>query len=232
MAGRIFENCLEAHGEIQRDLWEMGVNVQSYSMQDKIVEKDESYLTKELQGYSYSILEFDDKDKLPGLNLEYCNVELMDRIEPIKIPNPGRAWKYRENIWNEFMHNGKFAYTYHERIRPQLQAIIGELINHQNTRQATINIHSNLSHDLDSLGGKSRVPCSMYYQFLFRYGKLDIYYVMRSCDFITHWPFDVWLAIGLLDYVCMVTGYDIGRFFHYIGSLHVYKRDVEGKNIF
>jgi hypothetical protein len=64
---RIFKNCLEAQKEIQRDLYEMGVEVQPYSMQDKIVEGDESYLTKELQGYSYSILHFDDMDEMEGV---------------------------------------------------------------------------------------------------------------------------------------------------------------------
>lgn len=232
MAGRIFKNCLEAHGEIQRDLTEMGVEVQPYSFQDQVVHDKEEFLTKELQGYSYSILEFDDMDKLPGLNLDYCHEEIRDRISEIYIENPGNAWQFRKDIWSEFMHGGKFAYTYHERMHPQLPTIIQELKDHPNTRQAIINIHSNLSHDLDSLGGQSRVPCSMYYQFLYRNKALDIYYVMRSCDFITHWPFDVWLAIGLLKYAANQTDMGIGRFFHYIGSLHVYKRDVEGKGIF
>jgi len=233
MAGRIFAGCLEAQKEIERDLFEMGVEVQPFSMQDKIVVDDKSYLTKELQGYSYCILDFDDRDKLPGLPLEYCKIELLDRVSNKAIENPGHSWQYRKEVWNEFVNkDGKMAYTYHERIFPQLAKIINELIKHPNTRQAIINIHSNLSHDLNSLGGQSRVPCSMYYQFLYRNGALDIYYVMRSCDFITHWPADVWLAIGLLKYVLHCTDLPVGKFFHYIGSLHVYKKDVEDKGIF
>ena len=55
---RIFSNCVEAQKEIERTLYEMGVEVQSFSMQDKVVSDNPDYLTKELQGYSYSILHF------------------------------------------------------------------------------------------------------------------------------------------------------------------------------
>lgn len=227
---RIYKNCVEAQDEILRDLVEMGINVQPHSMQDKIVKDDESYATKELQGYNYAIKNFKDISKLENLNLAWASAELMERINP-RYVNPGEAWRIRSEVWTEFMHEGKFAYTYNNRIRTQLYPIIEELKKHPYTRQAIINIHNNIM-DINNLGGVSRVPCSIIYNFIYREDKLDIHYIMRSCDFITHWANDVYLAIELLKYVAAVTGLPVGKFVHFISSLHIYKRDCEGKNIF
>ena len=120
---RIFKDCLEAQKEIQRSLYEMGTEVQSYSMQDKVVVHDEDYLTKELQGYSYSILKFDDMEEMKGLNLNWALDDFQERISSDLI-NPGTAWRYRKEVWDEFLHDNKFHYTYNERIRTQLTPII------------------------------------------------------------------------------------------------------------
>ena len=220
---RIFANCLEAQKEIERDLYEMGTEVQPYSMQDRVVLNDDSYLTKELQGYSYSILNFDDVDEMRGLNLSWCIADNIERYDSHWI-NPGTAWKIREDTWDEFLHNGRFSYTYNERIRTQLQPVIEELRQHPATRQAIIEIHNNII-DLQNMGGERRIPCSMFYQFLLRENKLDIYYVMRSCDFITHWSYDVWHAINLLKSMAKQVEVSPGKFMHYITSLHAYKKD-------
>ena len=220
---RIFKDCLEAQKEIQRDLFEMGTEVQPYSMQDKVVVHDEEFITKELQGYSYSILNFDDLDKI-GLNISWCIMDLEERIDSNYI-NPGEAWKLRGGLWKEFLHDNKFAYTYNERIRTQLQPVINELKIHPTSRQAIIEIHNNII-DLQNMGGQRRIPCSMFYQFLLREDKLDVYYVMRSCDFLTHWMYDVWHAIRLTEIVADIIEVEPGKFMHYITSLHAYKKDM------
>lgn len=227
---RIFKNCLEAQKEIERSLFEMGTEVQSYSMQDKVVVHDEDYLTKELQGYSYSILHFDDVDEMKSLNLNWCLEDFEERIAPGLI-NPGEAWRLRSEVWEQFLQDNKrFSYSYNERIRMQLELIIDELRLHPTTRQAIIEIHNNII-DIQNIGGQRRIPCSMFYQFLLRDDKLDIYYIMRSCDFITHWANDVWQAINLLIYVSRRIKVDHGKFMHYVTSLHGYKKDFE-KGIF
>ncbi len=227
---RIFKDCLEAQREIERDLFEMGTEVQSYSMQDKVVAHDDRFLTKELQGYSYSILKFGDADELIPLDeFKWCLSDFEERISSDYI-NPGEAWKKRAKVWEEFLHDGKFAYTYNERIRTQLDLVINELKIHPTSRQAIIEIHNNII-DIQNMGGNKRIPCSMFYQFLLRRDKLDVYYVMRSCDFLTHWPFDVWQAIHLLKYVAGMTKTEPGKFMHYITSLHAYKKDMP-KGIF
>jgi thymidylate synthase len=225
---RIFANCLEARKEIERSLFEMGTEIQSYSMQDKIVLHDENFLTKELQGYSYSILKFSDVNDLitDKEELLWCVNDFEERISSDYI-NPGEAWQKRGNVWMEFLHDGKFSYTYNERIRTQLDLVIDELKIHRSSRQAIIEIHNNII-DIQNMGGKKRIPCSMFYQFLFRNGQLDIYYVMRSCDFITHWRYDVWQAVHLLKYVAGHIGVEYGKFMHYITSLHSFRKDMPG----
>ena len=221
---RIFKNCLEAQKEIERTLFEMGVEVQPYSMQDKVVVHDEDYLTKELQGYSYSILKFDDMEDMKGLNLNWALTDFGERLSD-RIINPGEAWRIRKDVWAEFLNENKFSYTYNERIRTQLTPVINELKIHPTTRQAIIEIHNNIF-DLQNMGGQRRLPCSMFYQFLLRDDRLDVYYIMRSCDFLTHWVYDVWHAITLLMYVSHQVGVDHGKFMHYITSLHCYKKDM------
>jgi thymidylate synthase len=194
-----------------------------------VVAVDEDYLTKELQGYSYSILHFDDVNDLKGLNLDWCREDFQERVSPNWI-NPGFAWSHRQEVWGEFLHENQFAYTYNERIRTQLWPVIKELNKNPTSRQAIIEIHNNII-DLQNMGGVKRIPCSMFYQFLLRADKLDIYYVMRSCDFLTHWAYDVWHAIRLLKYVAKQIEVTPGKFMHYMTSLHAYRKDMP-KGIF
>jgi thymidylate synthase len=86
------------------------------------------------------------------------------------------------------------------------------------------------------MGGKARIPCSMYYQFLRRKRNgvevLDCIYTMRSCDFYTHLIYDVWLAMRLQEFIANAVGIESGNFTHFIGSLHAYRRDYEKKGVF
>ena len=39
---------------------------------------------------------------------------------------------------------------------------------------------------------------------------------------------DIYLAVKLMKYVAQRTGYESGNYTHFMGSLHIYKKDVEG----
>lgn len=226
---RIFSNCTEAISEIQRDLYEMGVEVESGSMQNKIVKGNKDYVTKELQGYSFTILDDEDMDSIAN-NLEWCKAEFKERIHlwdnlnhdwPL---NPGNAYKLREEVWNEFLVDGKFCYTYNERMRWQIRAVLDELKKNPNSRQSIIEVHDR-SIDQERMGGKSRIPCSMYYQLMIRNGKLDIIYNMRSTDFFTHFKHDIWLAITLRNWFAEQLNIETGKFIMFASSLHAYRKD-------
>lgn len=227
---RIFKDVLEMHAEVERDLFEMGIRVQPFSYQDKVVKDDPLFETIELQGYSYTVTNLENINKLPNLTLDWCQAEFQERVSPDYI-NPGQAYKLREDLWKDFLIDGKFHYTYNERIRVQLFSVIEELKKHPTTRQAVIEVHNNLI-DLQNMGGKGRIPCSLSSQLLLRKGKLDIYYMQRSCDFVTHFSNDVWQAIMLLKYIAAMIDVPPGNFFHYLVSLHAYKKDLIDKGIF
>lgn len=234
---RIYTHMYEAVKETERELIEMGIDVHPESMQDKVVKYDTDYDTKELQGYSYIItsgrsLE-EDFLKLGG-NLEYAQEDFVERITASWV-NPGEAWKKRESIWKPFIHNGRFSYTYNERMREQLEFISEELMRNPNTRQAIITIYDR-HQDMANMGGKSRIPCSMYYQFMRRVRNqkevMDIIYTMRSCDIYTHFIYDVFQAMKLQQFMAGRCGIEPGHFTHFIGSLHAYRKDYESKGVF
>jgi len=227
---RIYKNCKEAISEIERDLFEMGIEAHSKSMQNKIVEDDEGYKTKELQGYSFTILNSEDKDEMVGECLNWCNSEFKERIAGWNNPkehislNPGEAYKLRENVWNEFLVNGKFEYTYNERMYWQINVLIEELKRNPESRQTIIQFHDR-NIDQDRMGGKARVPCSMFYQLMIREGKLDIVYIMRSTDFYTHFKNDIWHAITFRDWISKQINVPVGKYIMFASSLHAYKKD-------
>jgi hypothetical protein len=248
---RIYQDAFEMVREVERDLWEMGINVPVQSMQDKKVDGDpELGMTKELRAYGFSVTNplarLDDMVEYifpKSTVLEYCKVELEDRTGGLPL-NPGNSWKVRGQVWGEFIHNGTMAYTYSCRMCQQLPVIIKELREKPGTRQAIINIHSNfyesfdpsnpdLPHqDLHRIGGVARIPCSMYYQMLRREGKLDLVYTMRSCDLLTHAPVDWWLAVKLQEHIAKALEIPVGSFHYFTGSLHAYAREMKARGIF
>jgi len=232
---RIYKNCQEAISEITRDLAEMGTEVKIKTMQDKIVEENDDFVTKEIQAYSFCILDTSDKDNICH-NLEWCQEEFNERISKDRI-NPGLAWKLREEVWKPFLHfsmnpftkvfEERFAYTYSERLNNQIAEVIKILQNDHGSRQAVIPIYSK---DIDNRerGGKARIPCSMFYQLQIRDGKVDIIYTMRSCDLFTHARNDIWMACELRDFIAKALKLPSGKMFMFISSLHGYKKDMRG----
>lgn len=222
---RIFSNFKEAINEIQRDLSEMGTEIQPQTMQDKYVGDNPLFLTKELQNYCYTVTS--PSTSLGGLQptQPWADAEFIERICGLPL-NPGDAYVLRPDVWNEYLHEGKFAYTYPERMAGKLDKVISELRKNPESRQLYVNIWE--GNDLSNLGGISRVPCSLGYLFQKRDGRLNVTYLMRSCDFITHFQNDIYLAVRLMDFIAKQTNLEPGMFTHFIGSLHVYSKDVKG----
>jgi thymidylate synthase len=226
---------MEMVREVERDLFEMGIRVQPATMQDKDVTGNSDYETLEVQAYGYMVTTVNDPVPLFSMidymrgNLEWAQNELRDR-ESSEYINPGFTHRLMP-VWEEFIRDGQFAYTYNERFREQLPLIIRELNLRPNTRQAVMTMYDR-HQDMGNWGGKDRVPCSLSYQFYIRDGRLNMIYTMRSCDFLTHFSHDVFLAIGILKYVAMHTNTPAGMFTHFIGSLHAYRKDLVGREIF
>ena len=235
---RIYTRLKEAVKETERELVEMGIHLHPETMQDKQVKDNKAFETVELQGYGYLITNqayLDEDFKALGGSLEYVLAELSDRIQPMRL-NPGKAYLHRVDVWEAFLEsNGKFSYTYNERFREQIDQLVDELTKHPNTRQAVLTIYDR-HQDMANMGGVRRIPCSMYYQMLrrIRDGKerLDLIYTMRSCDFYTHYIYDVYLAMKFQEYLANRLGIEPGHFTHFMGSLHAYYRDYSTKGVF
>lgn len=223
---RIFRDFPEAQNEIARDLAELGVKVYTETMQDKDIQGDEEFATMELSNYVYTVIK-PEYAEVEGIHVDWVKQEWEDRL--IGDLNPGRAWKKRPEVWTQFLesdprHDGNFSYTYSQRMGGKhIDKVIHELEAHPHSRQLWLPVWNNND---ENRRGERRVPCSLGYWFVNRDDKLHITYVMRSCDFHTHYPNDVALATILLHHVARQTGLEVGTFTHMVGSLHVYKRDV------
>jgi len=246
---RIYANSYELMSEMGRNLYEMGATVKPKHYQNKNIEGKEDFVTKELICEQYCLLELPDPENLfifmEEEAREWAEAEFQERISGECI-NPGEAWKLRKNIWEEFLVDGKFDYTYPERINQlvmydylpttKLKAVIKLLKEDPDTRKAILNIYGSFydyhSHveDYDRLDGHARIPCSMYYDFLIRENQkgekiLNITYHQRSSDFITFFGTDVYFAWKLMEYVADKVGVKPGYLYHTIDSIHAYKKD-------
>ena len=232
---RIYTDAVEMIKEVERDLFEMGIRYQSTTVQDRIVGNDPEFQTIELTAYQYSL-------KNPGLKalggiLDYMGIgrawpyaELLERLKG--AVNPGVAWEADPIRWERFLRDGKFSYFYPERLYHQIQAVIQELTEVPETRQAVMTMYD-VHQDLMNWRGRDRVPCSMSYHFLLRGKELTCIYEQRSCDFIQFFAADVFVTCGmLLNVAGQVPGVESTRFVHSIHSLHAFQKDLDGRNIF
>lgn len=224
---RMFANFAEAQNELRRDLNEMGLTVHPETMQDKYVADNPDFETKELNNYMYQVLRPNWRE-VEGIHEEWVMQEWADRLEGNL--NPGKAYKKRLDVWDQFTEKTeaqkvpRFAYTYSQRIGGKyIRAVIDELKIHPTSRQLWIDMWR--PEDVERRGQR-RVPCTLGYWVVNRKGALHMTYMMRSCDLVTHYPNDVCLATMLQEYIAEETDLKIGTFTHFVGSLHVYAKDV------
>lgn len=231
---RIFADLKEAQNEIKRDLAELGVEVHTETMQDKWIADKPEFATMELQNYVYQVLKPIPKD-LDGVHWEYVDQEFEDRL--VGDRNPGKSWRKRPEVWEEFLEvdlgegggrgPSRFSYTYSQRMGGRhLQKLIDQMTARPNSRQMWLPVWWPID---EERRGERRVPCSLGYWLVRRAGLLHMTYVMRSCDFATHWPIDVSLAVMIQRYIAQeVPNTKPGTFTQFIGSFHIYKKDVAG----
>jgi len=199
-------------------------------MQNKDIEGDEAFSTVELVNYGYVIQQIYEEafEEVFNGQERYCISEWYDRLSGIRgrPSNPGSSHRSRPEVWQQFLNEeGKFDYTYSERLK-LFSHLIATLSHDKGTRRAWYPIF--WDYDIRKAREKVRVPCSLGYNFQIRNDKLHITYIMRSCDFYTHWAIDVYLAWRLQKYVANELKTEVGTFTHFIMSLHVYQKDVVG----
>lgn len=223
---RYFENIQMAHSEITRDLAEMGIRYVSATVQDKVSGED----TVELMNYGFTITKPDlaqaqDYAFAQGVRRSWLLQEIQDRL--FTNDNPGIAWTENQEFWAPFLRDGRFSYTYGERMSSQIDHVVHELQTRPNTRQAIITVYDQ-HQDLYNWGGRDRIPCSMHYQFMNRRGSLHLLYVMRSCDLVKFFLADHVMAVALLKHIAEQVELEIGSITQVFGSLHAFRSDLGG----
>lgn len=231
---RIYSSSYELMSEMGRELNSYGQTVKPKTYQNKNIEGNEDFVTKEIICQQYCLTSLQDPTWLffYSRSREWADAEFQERVDTSDIINPGKAWELRKDLWEQFLVNGKFDYTYNERIVHVIKPLIRLLKNDNDTRKAVLPIFNG---DIDGLDtdwydGSRRIPCSMYYDFLIRQnGKgekvLHICYHQRSSDFVQHFGNDVYLAWRLMEYVAKEVGVKPGYLYHTIDSLHAYQKD-------
>ena len=231
---RFYQNLEEARSEITRDLKEMGIPVRTTSYQNRPV-KDEGLATIEIQDYAYKIQDADSIMHKPD-DREWAIHEWLERLDKRAV-NPGGAWKLRREYWEQFLNeDDRFDYTYGERIGYQMNYVIELLAKDPLSRRAIVQIWHPMKDVCENL--RVRVPCSMYYHFMFRSGVLNVTYHQRSCDFLEHWQNDLYFARNMANYIGLgliqkkasreiFKAHEV-TVTHFVGSLHAYNKDLEG----
>lgn len=155
---------------------------------------------------------------------------------------------YPERFWPRFANapvmgsrqskkrpNGREVAVPHNGIRYEygdLGDVVKLLCDNAYTRQAVLPVF--FPEDTGNVSGV-RIPCSLYYHFMYRDDALHCHYTMRSCDFVRHFKDDVYMAARLLQWVADQTDLGVGTLKVSISSLHAmegdrYKMTEEKKN--
>lgn len=222
---RYYRNFSEALNELKRELKEMGIRVHSKSVQNLDISDDSKYDSLEIQNYQYTVTE-PDYSSIPLTNPRWCEEEFHERTGGRPL-NPGNAWRLREQYWEQFRKwDGRFDYAYPERMSNILPKVINALAKDPSTRRAFLPIFDRDEDVQDDF--KVRIPCSLGYWFYYRQDRLHVTYLQRSADFSEHFNNDVYLADRLKCYIANKLEMKPGTFSHWLGSLHVFMKDVEG----
>ena len=228
---RIYGDPYELMSEVLRDLDEMAIIVKPKSMQNKKIEGNPDFYTKEIQNYVYSLVDMGYPDPLFVFedSKEWAEAEFRERFSAV-YRNPGEAWKIRPDMWEQFLVDGKFDYAYNARINHQynFDLIKNELKANPDSRQCWMPIF--FPEDVQFLGGKRRIPCSLGYYFMVRENKVNMTYVQRSADAVAHFGNDVWLAWQAMDFMARGLELETGILTHHIFSLHSYRKDWDALN--
>jgi thymidylate synthase len=107
--------------------------------------------------------------------------------------------------------------------KSQIDWVIELLRKKSTTRRAVIPIYRPIDCDINH----REVPCTCTLQFLLRGNRLELLVQMRSNDAFVGLPGDVFAFTMIQEIVARALGAEIGRYKHFVGSLHLYDKDHE-----
>jgi thymidylate synthase len=187
-------------------------------------------------------------------NAKWADEQFDERVSGIPLnPMPSYVrwpfWRPNQSNFSIEINGEKFSHTYAERFWPKhteantfrngirfpygdLNDVINLLTKDPYTRQAFLPIWH--PEDTGDAHGK-RVPCTLGYHFMMRDDKLNIFYIIRSCDAVRYLRDDIYMACRLdqwmLDKLRSIDGFwdkiSIGNFTFHCFSLHIFKGDIQ-----
>lgn len=104
----------------------------------------------------------------------------------------------------------------------QLLHVIEKLTKKPNTRKAIIQIFD----PADSLQDHKDIPCTCSLQFFIRGKSLHLITHMRSNDAYMGLPHDIFCFTMIQEIVANALGKKLGKYHHFVGSLHLYEEHV------
>ncbi len=110
----------------------------------------------------------------------------------------------------------------------QVSQTINLLRNRPSSRKAVIQLFE--ADDL--IEDHNDVPCTCTLQFMIRNEKLHMITSMRSNDIILGLPHDVFSFTMLQEIIARSLSIEIGSYKHFVGSMHIYNKDVEKAQAF
>ena len=185
--------------------------------------------------------------------LEICNVNIcLSDPRNRATNNPARNWNhplaigefawhisgsndldfitYYAKQWQEFSTDGKLIHEscYGHKIFSDLEEkesqwnrLVKLLRQDSFSRRAVLNLYDS-SNGLNYFS--KDIACACTIQFLVRNNKLDAIMNMRSNDLIWGLPYDVFLFTMLQEMLALELGCELGKYYHNVGSLHIYER--------
>lgn len=121
----------------------------------------------------------------------------------------------RESCYGNQIFSGQFS---------MWDRLLNEFDDDIHTRRAVLSLFDSNN----SLGlNKKDVACTSTIQFLVRNDKLDCIVNMRSNDVIWGLPNDIFFVTMLQEWLSIVLNVSVGKYYHFIGSLHIYERHFD-----
>lgn len=133
------------------------------------------------------------------------------------------------NMWNKISddgitNNSAYGYILKEKFGfNQIEKIIDLLKTDPISRRAVLNINSANKNVIET----KDEPCTISIQFILRNGYLNITTVMRSNDLFFGLPYDAIFFTELQKYIAHKLNCKVGRWTHFVGSMHIYERDMK-----
>jgi thymidylate synthase len=104
----------------------------------------------------------------------------------------------------------------------QIANVIALLRKNPNTRRAVIQIF-----DSDDIAcERKEIPCTTTFQFMVRDNRVHMLTTMRSNDAYLGLPHDVFCFSMLQEIIARSLGIELGTYRHFVGSMHLYDRDL------